>query len=158
MAGTGRSDNRVLRWATVAAILGGAAIVVTFLILRAIPSEAEVEIEIAGWRVPVGLVVSTDDVGSQLPGIVIRSILGDKPVIQINAGQVEESEPGQLTIQPLQDAESVSYELTASTSFLNVRNLDRAAELDEGELVAVITSPGSNEAFLVLTGITRAPD
>ncbi len=158
MAGTGRSDNRVLRWATAAVILGGAAIVVTFLILRAIPSEAEVEIEIAGWRVPVGLVVSTDDVESQLPGIVIRSILGDKPVIQINAGRVEESEPGQLTIQPLQDAESVSYELTASTRFLNVRNLDRAAELDEGELAAVITSPGSNEAFLVLTGITRAPD
>lgn len=158
MAGTGRSDNQVLRWATVAAILGGAAIVVTFLILRAIPSEAEVEIEIAGWRVPVGLVVSTDDVGSQLPGIVIRSILGDKPVIQINAGQVEESEPGQLTIRPLQGSDSVSYELTASTRFLNVRNLDRAAELDEGELAAVITSPGSNEAFLVLTGITRAPD
>ena len=158
MAGTGRSDNRVLRWATVAAILGGAAIVVTFLILRAIPSEAEVEIEIAGWRVPVGLVVSTDDVESQLPGIVIRSILGDKPVIQINAGQVEESEPGQLTIRPLQGSDSVSYELTASTRFLNVRNLDRAPELDEGELAAVITSPGSNEAFLVLTGITRAPD
>ena len=155
---SGRSDNRLLRWAVAAAILGGAAIVVTLLILRAIPSEAEVEIEIAGWRVPVGVVVSTGDVKSRLPGIVISPVLGDKPVIQINAGRVELSEPGELTIQPLSGGKSVSYELTESTRFLNVRNLSGATELEEGELAAVITSPGGNEAFLVLTGITRASD
>ena len=153
-----RSDNRLLRWAVVAAILGGAAIVVTLLVLRAIPSEAEVEIEIAGWRVPVGVVISTDDVKSQLPGIIISSLLGDKPVIQINAGRVKQSEPSVLTIQPLQGGESVSYELTESTTFLNVRNLARATELEEGELAAVMASPGRNEAVLVLTGITLAAD
>ncbi|MCH8065070.1 MAG: hypothetical protein IIC90_04500 [Chloroflexi bacterium] len=155
---SGRSDNRLLRWAVAAAILGGAAIVVTLLILRAIPSEAEVEIEIAGWRVPVGVVISTDDVKSRLPGIVISSLLGDKPVIQINAGRVEQSKPGELTIQPLSGGKSVSYELTESTRILDIRTFASATGFEEGELAAVITSPGGNEAFLVLTGITRASD
>ena len=153
-----RSDNRLLRWAVVAAILGGAAIVVTFLILRAIPSEAKVEIEIAGWRVPVGVVVGIEDVESRLPGVVISSLLGDKPVIQINAGRIEQSEPGELTIQPLTGGRSVTYELTDSTKSVDVRNFLLGAPLEEGELAAVITSPGSKKAFLVLTGITRASD
>ena len=153
-----RSDNRLLRWAVVAAILGGAAIVVTLLILRAIPSEAKVEIEIAGWRVPVGVVVGIEDVESRLPGVVISSLLGDKPVIQINAGRIEQSEPGELTIQPLTGGRSVTYELTDSTKSVDVRNFLLGAPLEEGELAAVITSPGSKKAFLVLTGITRASD
>ena len=153
-----RSDNRLLRWAVVAAILGGAAIVVTFLILRAIPSEAEIEIEIAGWRVPVGVVVSTDDVKSRLPGLVVGSLLGDESAIQVNAGQIERIEHGELTIQPLTGGRSVTYELTDSTKSVNVRNFLLGAPLEEGELAAVITSPGSKKAFLVLTGITRASD
>ena len=153
-----RVDSRLLRWAVVAAILGAAAIVATFLILRAIPSEAEVEIEIAGWRVPVGLVVSTDNVKSRLPGVVISSLLGNKPVIQINAGRIERSEPGELTIQTLTGGKSASYELTERTRILDASNLARATDLEQGELAAVITSPGSKEAFLVLTGITRASD
>lgn len=153
-----RWDNRLLRWAVVAAIIGAAAIVATILILRAIPSEAEVQIEIAGWRVPVGVVVSTEDVKSRLPGMVIGSLLGDSPKIQVNAGRIERSEQGELTIRPLTGGESVSYELTEGTRIFNVAGLARAAELEEGELAAVITGPGSKEAFLVLTGITRASD
>ena len=153
-----RSDKRLVRWAVVAAILGAAAIVATTLILRAVPREVEVEVEIAGWRVPVGLVVSSGDLRSRLPGLVVGSLLGDESAIQINAGQIERIEPGELTIQPLTGGRSVTYELTDSTKSVNVRNFLLGAPLEEGELAAVITSPGSKKALLVLMGITNASD
>ena len=158
-----RSDNRLLRWAIVAAILGAAVVVATFLILRALPSEAEVAIEIGGWRVPVGVVVSTDDAKSQLPGLVVDAILGREATIQINAGRVAQSGPDELTIEPLSGQERISFELTDRTRILSARLFNigsalNARELNEGELVAVMTIPGRTEAFLVLTGITRATD
>ncbi len=153
-SGSRLADSRLLRWAVAAAILGGTAIVITFLILRAIPDEVEVEVEIAGWRVPVGVVVSTEDVDANLPGFILGALLGDTPKIQIDAGRIERSLSNELTIRSFSGADSTTYNLTDRTRIVDVRSFLAARPLEEGELAAVITSPGGEEALLVLTHIT----
>lgn len=156
-AGRGHADNRLLRWAVAAAILGVAAIVVTILILRAIPDEGEVQVEIAGQRLPVGLVVRTDDVRSELPGIVVDALLGNEATIQINAGRVRGVDEEAIEIESFVDGDRVSYD-TGGARTIDVRSPLQGGSVSEGDLVAIITKPNSNDALVVLTGVTRADD
>jgi hypothetical protein len=151
------ADSRLLRWAVVAAILGLAAIVVTILILRAIPDEGEVQVEIAGQRLPVGLVVSTDDVRSQLPGIVVDALLGNESAVQINAGRIQSIEDDELEIESYIGSDRATYDVGEARR-INVRSPFSTAELIVGDAVAIITQPDSNEALAVLTGVSRAED
>ncbi len=148
------ADHRLWRWGLVAAILGLALIVAVVIVVRAIPTEGEAQVQIAGWKVPVGVVVSTDNVSSHLPGIVVGSLLGNKPVIQIDAGRVEGAGAGELRIKSLHGGRDVVYKLTDATRTLNIRDPLLRLPATEGDAVAVLTSPDSNDAIIVLTGVT----
>ena len=148
------ADHRLWRWGLVAAILGVALIVVGSLVLRAIPREGEAQVEIAGWKVPVGVVVSTDSASSHLPGIVLSTLFGNKPVMQIDAGRVEAVGQDELRIKSLAGGKDATYKLTDSTKTLSIRDPLLHLPAKEGDAVAVLTSPGSDNAVLVLTGVT----
>ena len=150
-------DNRLLRWAVVAGILGVAAIVITILILRAIPDEGEVQVDIAGQRLPVGLVVSTDDVRSELPDIIVDALLGNESAVQINAGRVRAVDGDEIEIESFVDGDRVTYD-TSDARTVNVTNPLLGGDIEEGELVAIVTKPNSDEALAVLTGVSRAEE
>jgi hypothetical protein len=150
------ADHRLRRWGLVAAILGVTAIIIVILVLRAIPKQGEAQLEIAGWKAPVGVVVSTDEVSSHLPGVVVRSLLGNEPVIQVNGGRVEEAGADKLRIKSFSGNDDITYTLTDTTKTLNIRNPLLRGAATVGESVAVLTKPNSHDALLVLTGVTRA--
>jgi len=151
---TGSVDHRLWRWGLVAAILGIALVAAVVIVVRAIPTEGEAQVQIAGWKVPVGVVVSTDNVSSHLPGIVVGSLLGNKPVIQIDAGRVEGVGAGELRVKSLHGGRDTTYQLTDATKTLNMRNPLLLLPAREGDAVAVLTSPDSTDAIVVLTGVT----
>jgi hypothetical protein len=134
------SNDRLRRWGLVAAILGAAGHHLV-LVIRAIPGQGEARLEIAGWKAPVGVVVSTNNVASHLPGIVVRTLLGDKPMSQVNRGRVEEVGQDSLRIASLARNKEITYTLTSATTTVNVRNPPRAGCAGAGETVAVLTSP-----------------
>lgn len=149
-------DNRLLRWAVVAVILGVAAVVIALIVVRALPDEGRAQVEIAGWRVPVGVVVSTDDVKSDAPGFLLNSLLGRDTVISIDAGRAESVSEDEIRIDSFAGGDSKTYDLTDGTRTLSVRNPLSSARVAEGDSIAVVTAPGSDDALLVLTGVTRA--
>jgi len=139
-----------------AGILGAAAIVVTLLVIRALPSEGVAQVEIAGWRVPIGVVVSTDQAKSKLPGLVVGSILGDHPSIQVNGGVVEQIDESALTIKSFAGGRRTTYAISDKTKRADVRNPLLQRSPVPGDTVAVVTAPGGNDVVLLLTGVTQA--
>ncbi|MDP9236535.1 MAG: hypothetical protein M3P30_03900 [Chloroflexota bacterium] len=149
--------SRLLRWVAAAGILGAAAVVATILIIRAIPSEGVAQVEIAGWRVPIGVVVSTDTAKSKLPGLVVGSLLGDRPSIQVDGGLVQKIDNNSVTIKSFAGGRTTTYAISDKTRRADVRNPLLQTSPVPGDNVAVVTAPGGNDAVLLLTGVTKAP-
>jgi hypothetical protein len=148
--------SRLIRWVAAASIIGVAAIVVTVLIIRTIPSEGVAQVEIAGWRVPIGVVVSTDTAKSRLPGLVVGSLLGGGPSIQVDGGSVQTIDASSVTIRSFAGGRTTTYAINDKTRRADVRNPLLQQSPAPGDNVAVVTAPGGNDVVLLLTGVTQA--
>lgn len=148
-------ERRLVRWLAVALFVGIAIVVAAVIIVRALPKSGEAQVEIAGWRVPVGVVVDTSS-RSAAPGLLLNSLLGGDPVIRVDAGEVATVGDGAITIRSYAGSRHVAYRLNDRTRTLDARRpLAQPGPPAEGEAVAVITRPDSDTALVVVTGVER---
>jgi hypothetical protein len=148
-------DRMIVRWALVACVLAAAVVIAAVMIARAIPDKAEAQVEIAGWRVPVGVVVDTGGAPAA-PGLLLGSLLGGDPIIRIDAGGVLSAANDRIEIRSYAGDRRATYRLDEHTRLVDARRpLSTAALPSPDEAAAVITRPNSDTAIAVVTGVTR---
>lgn len=140
-------------------IIAGAIVLAGFVVVRAIPDKAEVRVKVGDWEIPAGVVVSTDGLRSELPGLVLGSMLGMNE-IEVNAGEVAHTSAGSLTIDSWLNGNDLTYRLASETRYIDAQHPFAHASyeslgLQEHDTVLVITLPDDDEALVIIGGVER---